>query len=162
MATGPDQLLVPGSEEDRRMVEQEGGTAFVPEEPQGSSRRRKGPRSVTLEISNEIVQLHRKYYGKGPTRAKTYIKDDLVVCLLRDIFTTVEQTLLEVGNAQHVRETRYIFQQAMETRFRAVVERATGQKVIAFMSETHIGPDMAAEIFLLEPRDNESQTDELS
>jgi Na+-translocating membrane potential-generating system (MpsC) len=79
-------------------------------------------------ISNEIVRLQAEYYGKGPTRAKTYIVEDLVVVVLEESFTRAEKTL-----AQHEREAiehiRWRFQQQMADEFTSVVEQATGRKV---------------------------------
>jgi uncharacterized protein YbcI len=104
-------------------------------------------------ISTELVQLHSRYYGKGPTRAKTHLVDDTVLCLLRGGFTTVERTLIDTGKQESVLQMRRSFQQVMEDEFRNVVEEATGRKVIAYMSAVHTDPDLAAELFILEPLD---------
>jgi uncharacterized protein YbcI len=76
---------------------------------------------------------------------------DYVVCFLEDIYTPVERTLIDAGRQEAVLETRQIFQQAMRANFVEIVEEATGRKVKAFMSQNHFEPDMAAEIFVLEP-----------
>jgi uncharacterized protein YbcI len=102
-------------------------------------------------ISTGLVQLHSRYHGKGPTKAKTYFINDTVVCILRGGFTTVEQTLIDEGRADAVYEIRRSFQQVMEDQFTRVVEQATGRKVIAYMSQIHHDPDLAVEIFVLEP-----------
>ena len=102
-------------------------------------------------ISNAITRLHRDHYGRGATTARTIIQRNYVVCFLDDIYTPVERTLIEAGRNEAVRETRNIFQDAMGPRFREAVEEATGRNVIAFMSQVHFAPDMAAEIFVLEP-----------
>ena len=104
-------------------------------------------------ISEGIVALLKEYYGVGPTRAKTYIHDDLVVCLLRGGFTRVERTLLEGGRAGAVIEQRMAFQDVMRTRFIAVIETATGRQVIGFMSGNQQDPDMICEVFVLAPSD---------
>ena len=104
-------------------------------------------------ISEGIVALLKEYYGVGPTRAKTYIHDDLVVCLLRGGFTRVERTLLEGGRAGAVFEQRMAFQDVMRTRFIAVIETATGREVIGFMSGNQQDPDMICEVFVLAPSD---------
>jgi uncharacterized protein YbcI len=115
-------------------------------------------RGETLaEISTHLVQLHSRYYGKGPTKAKTHMINGTVVCILRGGFTTVERTLIESGRAGTVYEMRHAFQQAMEDEFRQVVENATGRKVIAYMSQIHINPDLAAELFVLEPEEGEEE-----
>jgi uncharacterized protein YbcI len=74
-----------------------------------------------------------------------------VVCILRGGFTTVERTLLDTGEVESVYQMRRSFQQAMEEEFRSVVEEATGRKVIAYMSSIHVEPDLAVELFVLEP-----------
>ena len=103
------------------------------------------------EISNGLVQLHSQFYGKGPTAAKTFRMHDTIVCVLREGFTTVERTLIDDGKPEAVYSIRRTFQKAMESRFRDVVERATGKTVVAYMSQIHVDPDVAVELFLLEP-----------
>jgi uncharacterized protein YbcI len=102
-------------------------------------------------ISTDLVGLHSRYYGKGPTKAKTYQLNDTVICMLRGGFTTVERTLIEDGQVDAVYMMRRSFQQAMEQQFTDVVEGATSRKVIAYMSQIHADPDLAIEIFVLEP-----------
>jgi uncharacterized protein YbcI len=103
-------------------------------------------------ISNTITRLHRDHYGRGATTARTIIQGNFVVCFLEDIYTPVERTLIDAGRPEAVRQTRNIFQDAMSGRFRDAVEDATGRTVIAFMSQVHFDPDMAAEVFVLEPQ----------
>ncbi len=99
------------------------------------------------------MQLHSRYYGKGPTKAKTHQVNDTVVSILRGGFTRVERTLLDTGQVESVYQMRRSFQQAMEKEFRRVVEEATGRKVIAYMSSIHVDPDLAVELFMLEPEE---------
>jgi uncharacterized protein YbcI len=106
---------------------------------------------MLAQVSTGLVQLHSRYYGKGPTKAKTHMVDDAVVCILRGGFTTVERTLLDTGEVESVYQMRRSFQQAMEENFRRIVEEATSRKVIAYMSSIHVDPDLAVEIFVLEP-----------
>jgi uncharacterized protein YbcI len=106
-------------------------------------------------ISEALVSLHREYYGKGPTKAKTYFVDDTVLCLLQGGFTVVEKTLIDNGKAQAVHDIRRTFQAAMEERFKSVVEGALARKVIAYMSQIHNDPDISAEIFVLEKPEDE-------
>ena len=100
-------------------------------------------------ISEGIVALLKEYYGVGPTHAKTYLYDDLVVVLLRGGFTRVEQTLRENGRTGAVIEQRMAFQEVMRDRFVGVVEQATGRQVIGFMSGNQQDPDMLSEVFVL-------------
>ena len=104
-------------------------------------------------ISDGIVALLKDYYGRGPTRAKSYYEDDLVVCLLRGGFSRVEQTLLEGGRGSAVIQQRMEFQELMRERFEAVIAGATGRRVIGFMSGNQQHPDMMCEVFILGPTD---------
>jgi uncharacterized protein YbcI len=109
---------------------------------------------VLAEISRRIVQLHAEYYGRGPTKARSEWlgpNRDYLICVLLDCFTTVERTLVEFGRLDEVRTTRQAFQDAMAAQFTAIVEQATGRKVIAFMSQASPAPEMAIEFFALEP-----------
>ncbi len=107
--------------------------------------------AILTEISDGIVALLKDYYGVGPTQAKTYFSDDLVVCVLRGGFTRVEQTLLDGGRGHAVIEQRMAFQEVMRDRFESVVEAATGRTVIGFMSGNQQKPDMICEVFILSP-----------
>ena len=106
---------------------------------------------AAVAISNAAVQLTREYTGRGPTKAKTTITDELVVIVLRDTMLKAERTLADRGEAQTVIDLRRRFQEAMRDDYVAVVEEATGRRVLAFMSSNHIDPDLAVEIFVLAP-----------
>ncbi len=108
---------------------------------------------VLTAISDGIVALLKEFYGRGPTRAKSYYEDDLVVCVLRGGFTRVEQTLLDGGRGAAVIEQRMEFQQLMRDRFIGVIEAATGHRVVGFMSGNQQSPDMMCEVFMLSPTD---------
>jgi uncharacterized protein YbcI len=100
-------------------------------------------------ISSEIVRLQAEYYGRGPTKAKTYIVDDLVVVVLEESFTRAEKTLVDRGERDAIQHIRRRFQQQMADNFTSVVEQATGRKVRAFLSETNLDHDVSVETFLL-------------
>ena len=104
-------------------------------------------------ISDGMVALLKEFYGVGPTQAKTYYYDDLVVCLMRGGFTRVEQTLLEGGRTAAVIQQRMEFQEVMRARFVSVIEDATGRRVVGFMSGNQQNPDMICEVFVLAPTD---------
>jgi uncharacterized protein YbcI len=108
---------------------------------------------VLTAISDGMVALLKEFYGRGPTRAKSYYEDDLVVCVLRGGFSRVEQTLLEGGRGTAVIQQRMEFQELMRERFEAVIEKATGRRVIGFMSGNQQEPDMMCEVFMLDPSD---------
>jgi uncharacterized protein YbcI len=107
---------------------------------------------LAIAVGNAITRLHREHYGRGATTTRTIYQRNHVVCFLEDIYTPVERTLIEADRSEDVRRTRQVFQDAMSKTFTAAVEDITGRKVIAFMSQVHIDPDLAAEIFVLEPR----------
>jgi uncharacterized protein YbcI len=103
------------------------------------------------EITNGIVRLFSEYYGRGPTRAKSYMLEDrYVVTVLRDTMTTVERTLAERGEKDMVRRVRLTFQEAMAASFKGVVEDVLGRKVEAYHSQILIEPDVGFEFFMLE------------
>lgn len=106
---------------------------------------------VLAAITDGLVSLHTRSYGKGPTAAKTYYMGDAVATFLWDGFTTVEETLISSGRGETVALLRRSAQAAMEEEFTAVVEEATGRRVIAFLSQVNIDPNMAVDIFLLAP-----------
>lgn len=105
---------------------------------------------VVTQISDGIVGLLKEYYGRGPTETRTYLQDDLVVCVMRGGVMAIEQTLLDAGRESVVRLQRMEFQEVMRDRFAAVVEDATGRRVIGFMSGSQHTPAMASELFVLD------------
>ena len=109
--------------------------------------------SQLANITRRIVGLHKDFYGKGPTKAKTYYHDDLVVVLMRGGYTKVEETLLAEGRGDSVIQQRADFQEVMIRRFKQVVEDETGRKVAALMSGSHQHPDLIWEMFVLAPTD---------
>jgi uncharacterized protein YbcI len=102
-------------------------------------------------VTNGIVQLFREYYGRGPNKAKSFLLDGyIVVCVLEDTMTTVEQTLVKHGNGDMVRQVRLVFQEAMADQFKGVVESAMGRTVATYHSQLTMDPDMGFEFFVLE------------
>jgi uncharacterized protein YbcI len=108
----------------------------------------RGGQALT-EVSNSLVSLHREHFGRGPGAARSFISDEIVVCVLTDIYTQVEKTLIRAGQADHVRETRALHQLALEDEYKSRVERITGSRVDAFLSVVHVDPDLAVETFVL-------------
>ena len=104
-------------------------------------------------ISTGMVGLLKEFYGRAPTRAKTYYHDDLVVCLLRGGYSRVEQSLLDGGRGNSVIQQRMEFQELMRERFVALIEHLTGRSVIGFMSGNQQDPDIMCEVFILAPTD---------
>lgn len=107
--------------------------------------------AVAAAISSAIVKLVREYTGRGPTKARTYIMDDLVATILQDTLTMGERSLVRDGERELVLNTRKAFQRTMESEMIAVVERFSGRRVLAFLSDNHVDPDVAVEAFVLHP-----------
>jgi uncharacterized protein YbcI len=108
---------------------------------------------VLTQISDGIVALFKEFYGRGPTQAKTYYEDDVVVCLFRGGYSRVEQTLRDGGRGEAVIAQRMEFQELMRHRFEDVIRAATGREVIGFMSGNQQEPDMICEVFVLDGTD---------
>jgi uncharacterized protein YbcI len=102
-------------------------------------------------VTNGIVKLFRDYYGRGPTKAKSYMLDDrILVCVLEDTMTRVEKTLVDNGHGAKVREVRLVFQEAMAHEFKQCVTDAMGCEVVAYHSQLTLEPDLGFEFFVLE------------
>ena len=115
--------------------------------------------AVRSEISQAIVRIHAEHYGKGATQAKTYVWDNLVVTVLRDVLTVAERTLIDVGKDETVRELRTTFQFSLEQTFRSAVERLTGRRVHSFMSQVDPAHGLSVEVFVLAPSDGNGSDD---
>ncbi len=102
-------------------------------------------------ISTSIVRILREHYGRGPVKAKTYALDDIIVCVMRGSgFTPLEQTIMDSGEPERVIAMREDFQRVMAKRYRELVEELTGRKVVAFLSQAHVEPDITMEIFFVD------------
>lgn len=108
-------------------------------------------RSLSAAISNAVVGLLHDYTGRGPTRVRTTIGNDTIVVTLRDSLTKAERTLAGRGQAVEVLAMRRAFQDTMRADLVAVVERLTGRSVEAFLSDNLHDPDVAVEVFLMDP-----------
>ena len=105
---------------------------------------------LLAEITNRIVALMREHYGRGPIKAKTYVLDNLIVCVLSDGFTAIERTMMAGGESDRVLEMRRDFQRLMKERYSRMIEELTGRKVLAFLSQAHVEPDLTIEMFLMD------------
>jgi uncharacterized protein YbcI len=104
-------------------------------------------------VTDSMIELHQRYHHRAPVTAKTLLLGgDLLACVLGGVYTTVEQTMIELQRSAIVQETRSAFQNAMQHKFIAVVERLSGRDVLAFVSNHHVGPDIEIEIFVLKPQ----------
>ena len=103
------------------------------------------------EISRALVAIFKEATGRGPAQALTYINENVILTLLRDTMTTAERTLLEEDQDQAVRSLRRLFQGVVRDQAIEAVERLTGRKVLAFLSDHAVDPDYAVEVFVMEP-----------
>jgi uncharacterized protein YbcI len=101
-------------------------------------------------ISNAMVGLKKQYFGKGPEKARTYINDNYVFCVLQNVLTRNEETLLEVGEDDLIRNYRLRFQEAMRDTTTEAIEQITGRRVIGYHSQIVFRPAIAFEIFVLD------------
>jgi uncharacterized protein YbcI len=106
--------------------------------------------SVRSEISNAMVGLKKEFYGKGPTKAKTFLNDNYVFCVMEGGLTRNEQTLIDCGQEDLVRTYRLRFQEAMEAPTVEAVQRITDRSVIGYHSQIVFHPERAFEIFVLD------------
>jgi len=119
-------------------------------QPVGSGTRLAGGHLLAA-ISTSIVGILRDHYGRGPMKAKTYALDDIIVVGMRGSgFTPLEQTFMDSGGLDRVIAMREDFQRVMAARYRATIEELTGRKVLAFLSQAHVEPDITMEIFFVD------------
>lgn len=111
------------------------------------------PRGGLLSaLATAIVQATREYTGRGPTKARASFSGEMLVVVMQDSLTKGERSLADSGKTDMVVEIRRCFQSAMSDELVGIVEQLTGRKVLAFMSDHHVAPDMGVVIFVLAPR----------
>lgn len=108
--------------------------------------------AMSAAISNAVVRLLSEYTGRGPTKARTYIEEDLITVVMQDTLTKGERSLLRDGELALVLANRKAFQNSMAADMIAAVEQLSGRSTTAFLSANHIDPDIAVETFVLTPR----------
>lgn len=112
-----------------------------------------------VEISNQLNSSHRDHFGRGAGNVKTVIQKGFVSTFLEDIYTPMEKTLISGGHEQLVIDCRFAFQQMMRDTYIGIIENVTGRKVRAFLSQNHIDPAIATEMFVLEPESGDDISD---
>jgi uncharacterized protein YbcI len=126
--------------------EGENGTVMTaqpePERPAGGS--------LHVALSNAIVGFLREYTGRGPMKARTSIRDNVVLVMLEQTLTKGEQVLVKKGRVEQVLALRHEYQEAMRDESSLKVAELTGRNVVAFMSANHVDPDLASEIYVLD------------
>lgn len=108
------------------------------------------PGELRAAISNAMVTLKKQFYGKGPTKAKTYFNENYVFCVLEGGLTRNEETLLEAGEAELVRAYRLRFEAVMSKPTTEAVEQLTGRRVLGYHSQIVFEPERGFEIFVLD------------
>jgi uncharacterized protein YbcI len=101
-------------------------------------------------LSNALVALHRRDFGRGPGAARSFIAEGIAVCILSDVFTPFERTLIDAGEGARVRSTRALHKEALEDEYKHRVEAVVGHQVVAYTSVVHCDPDLSVETFLLD------------
>jgi uncharacterized protein YbcI len=102
-------------------------------------------------VNDAMIALHERYYHRAPASARTQLLDDeILACVMGGVYTEVEKTMIELQRQTVVQETRSAFQSAMQDRFIDEVERLSGRRVLAFISNCHVGPDLEVELFVLD------------
>jgi len=105
---------------------------------------------LLARLSNEMVRAQKQFFGKGPTGAKSYLLDDLLIIVMRGGLTTAEKTMLEFGQPDQVRQFRQLFENEMTERLTGMVEELTGRKVLTYQSQVMFEPDVVVEMFVFD------------
>jgi uncharacterized protein YbcI len=108
--------------------------------------------ALLAAVTDAMVALHKRYHHREPVTAKTMLmSNEMLACVMGGVYTDVEKTMIELQRQTIVQQTRSAFQAAMQDRFISEVERLSGRRVLAFMSNSHVGPDLEIELFVLAP-----------
>jgi len=127
------------------------GRTPTPEDPAVNDRGQ-----VLADVSNAIVRIHKRFYGKGPVKARAHLSQDVLTVILEGGLTRGEQTLQDHGHEQEVVRSRLAMQQSIESEFRIAVESILYRSVRSFMSSNDPSNDLQAEVFVLHPRDSDA------
>jgi len=106
---------------------------------------------LNAAITGELVRIHTAAIGRGPRKSYSFHNGDTLITVMLGVLTRAEQTLLSYGEGEAVLAVRRLSQRAMAEEMKAAVARLTGREIIAFMSDNHLDPDMAVQVFMLEP-----------
>ena len=112
--------------------------------------------ALLARISNEMVRAQKEFFGKGPTKAKSYMLDDMLIIVMRGGMTTAEKTMLDFGHPDLVRQFRQLFENSMTERLTDKMEELTGRKILTYQSQVMFEPDVVVEMFVF---DSEGSSD---
>ena len=115
--------------------------------------------ALLARISNEMVRAQKEFFGKGPTKAKSYMLDDMLIIVMRGGMTTAEKTMLDFGHPDLVRQFRQLFENSMTERLTDKMEQLTGRKILTYQSQVMFEPDVVVEMFVFDqPARSETRT----
>jgi uncharacterized protein YbcI len=112
--------------------------------------RGQGSGSATAAISEQFVRLYLDAFGRGPTRTRTFVQPQFAVCVLRDVLTTVERSLVAGGGATEVEAGRLRINESIAAEYVEIVERETGRPVLSHLARTQVPAEIAVHFFLLD------------
>jgi uncharacterized protein YbcI len=132
----------------------------MPPDPLSSPDNPEQSEGLLSRISTQMVRTMKQYYGKGPVSAKSYLIDDLLFVVMREGMTQSEQTMLDAGRQNTVRNFRQEFENEMAQRLTYMVEQLTGRRVINYQSQVMFDPNMTVEMFVFQDAAGEDQLKE--
>lgn len=103
---------------------------------------------IAAEISNSIVSLLKEYSGRGPTKARTYLHERMVICVIENALTRGEQQMAQHGEEEQAVESRRTYQRLIREEAKTAVEELTGRRVVALLSDNALEPDVGIEAFV--------------
>jgi uncharacterized protein YbcI len=106
---------------------------------------------LNAAVTSALVGIHTEYHGRGPTSASTFHHGNVLVTLMHGVLTNAEKSLAKTDRAPVVKNIRQLLHQTLEADSRAAVERLTGRNVVAFISGNNLDPDIATDLFILDP-----------
>jgi uncharacterized protein YbcI len=116
---------------------------------------------VTSAISDAMASLLSRHTGRGATSSWTTFSRDLIVCVMGDALTRGEKSLVQYGRPDAVLTIRRAYQESMAPEAISIVEELSGRRVTAFMSNNHIDPDVAVEVFILQRAPDGAEPEEI-
>ena len=105
---------------------------------------------LNAAVTREVVRIHTASLGRGPRKSFSFHNGSVIVTVLHEVMSRAERNLAGSGDGDAVLALRRRFQGSMEKQLRESVEEVTGIEVVALMSDNHLDPDMAVEVFILD------------
>jgi uncharacterized protein YbcI len=107
---------------------------------------------LLVAVTDAMVEFHHRYHNRAPVIGKALLLgEELLACVLGGVYSDVEKTMIDLQRTTVLQEARSPFQEEMQHRFIAEVERLSGRGVQAFISNSHVDPDLEIELFMLTP-----------